>query len=146
MADKRYIQNNKYNQNSLLFIWKAMKARCFYKSQDSYKNYGGRGIIIENDWLNFKNFERDMKDTYKKGLSLDRIDNDGNYCKENCRWVTKKQQANNKRNNRFVELNGIVKTLSEWIYFYGLKSSTVRQRFYVYKWDIKDCLELNSNI
>jgi hypothetical protein len=76
-----------------------MKSRCHNKNRKCYKYYGGRGIRVCEDWQIYDNFIRDMLPTYKEGLTLDRIDNDGDYCKENCRWVTMKEQMSNTRIN-----------------------------------------------
>ena len=81
--------------------WNAMLSRCNNKKNKAYKNYGGRGIKVCNRWRNVENFYEDMGDR-PEGKSLDRIDNNGNYCKENCRWATAKEQANNKRNNTTI--------------------------------------------
>lgn len=91
-------------------VWAWMKKRCKNKGNCNYKNYWGRGIIYCEEREEFENFYEDMGDSYVEGLTLDRIDNDWNYCKENCRWTTMKQQANNRRNNVLYEWI----TLSQW--------------------------------
>src|ERR1700723_2289660 len=92
-------------------IWLNMKARCYNKNEPAYKNYGGRGITLCDRWLeSFENFYKDMGNRPIKH-TIDRINNDGNYCKENCRWVTMLDQSHNKRNNRLLEVNGIIKRI-----------------------------------
>lgn len=80
-------------------VWIGLRQRCADINGRGYKNYGGRGITFSDEWLSFENFYKDMGDK-PKGLSLDRIDNDGNYCKENCRWATSVVQNNNRRNSK----------------------------------------------
>ncbi len=75
--------------------WEGMKARCLNPNDSNYHRYGGRGITICEQWLAFKNFLEDMG-TRPDGLTLDRVDNDGNYELDNCRWATWKEQANNR--------------------------------------------------
>ena len=123
-------------------VWNGMKQRCYNPQSASYSRYGARGIRVCTEWHSFKNFEADMLPTYKMGLFLDRVDVDGDYEPANCRWLTRKGQQNNMRSNRLVTIGGKTKTLSEWIDDSPVKSSTVRQRFYVYKWDAKRALEV----
>ncbi len=126
--------------NPLYLTWTNMKRRCTEKNaKDSYR-YVDRGISFSEEWKDFDIFYKDMAGTYKKGLSLDRIDNDKGYSLENCRWATPKEQANNTGRNRRFTINGITKTFSQWIDTTEIKSSTVRQRFYTYKWPIEKSL------
>ena len=92
--------------------WVGMKSRCLNKSHMAYHRYGGRGITIEPNWLDFQSFLNDMG-IRPKGLTLDRIDNNGNYFKENCRWATKKEQSNNSKQNKYVIHNLKKYTFSE---------------------------------
>lgn len=111
------------------YAWKSMKDRCVKTEHPAYKNYGSRGITVCTRWLtSFENFIEDMGSAPTKAHSLDRIDVNGNYCKENCRWVTMKTQANNRRNNVVVEMFGEVKTLSAWCEEYDVSVQYIMYR------------------
>lgn len=103
-------------------VWKTMKQRCFNPNNSSYKNYGGRGISVCEDWkYNFTSFYKwSMSNGYKKGLTIDRIDNNSNYCPENCRWVDRITQANNTRWNKLITIDGKVDTRANWLRYFNL--------------------------
>jgi len=89
-------------------VWSNMKARCLNKKDRSYQRYGGRGITYSKEWSYFINFYRDMSPYYKDGLTLERIDNNKGYSKENCRWATKAEQANNRSTNILFKGESII--------------------------------------
>lgn len=95
-------------------IHHGMMNRCYLKSEKHYSSYGGRGIVVCDRWHDFKNFLEDMGRRPSRNHSLDRIDNNGNYEKDNCRWATRIEQANNTRRNRFLEFNGENLTIANW--------------------------------
>lgn len=99
--------HNLYNQykGGLYQVWSNMKSRCYNSNSKRYKYYGARGITVCDRWINsFKNFHQDMSSSYQKGLQLDRIDTNGHYSPENCRWVTLAENNRNKRMN--IKFNG----------------------------------------
>lgn len=93
-----------FTGTKIYWVFAAMKDRCTNKNNPGYKNYGGRGIKC--GWKNFEEFYRDLGNSYKEGLLLERIDNNGDYCIKNCKWVDRNTQNRNKRNN--IKLNGEV--------------------------------------
>lgn len=110
-------------------VWEGMKSRCCDEKNKRFSNYGGRGISICEEWLDFATF-RDwaLSSRYKKGLTIDRIDVDGNYEPSNCRWVTMKVQQNNRTNNHRIAHNGKTLTLSEWADECQINRDTFKRR------------------
>jgi hypothetical protein len=113
--------------------WRAMKSRCQNPNATKFRFYGGRGIEVCERWERFENFLSDMGQC-GPGLSLDRIDPNGNYEPGNCRWATRLTQANNTRSNVNVTLNGDTKTIAEWCALSGLRPFTVYSRINIYGW------------
>ena len=102
-------------------VWDSMKQRCTNKNNDGYKYYGERGIKICDRWINsFKNFYADMGKRPSKKYTLDRVDNDGDYILENCRWATIKEQRNNTSRNRIIEYKEKQRTLAQWSEIEGI--------------------------
>ena len=109
-------------------VWSDMRERCNNPKNKSYPDYGGRGIKVDPRWEDFENFHNDMIGTYEPGLELDRIDNDGPYSPENCRWVTHLENCRNKRNTILVDsIYGMV-TLGELAEKTGMKHLTLYNR------------------
>ena len=116
-----------YHENANLFnTWQTMKGRCENPNRPKYKDYGGRGIKVCSEWHEASNFIMwALNNGYKKGLQLDRIDNDGDYCPDNCRFVTPKENSRNRRNTKWLTINGETKTVVEWCGQFGLSQYTV---------------------
>lgn len=125
-------------------IWSNMKARCTNPKSKSYKNYGGRGITVCKRWLSsFENFYSDMGECPNKH-SIERIDVNGNYEPKNCRWATNKEQANNRRNNDVIEVEGATRTFKAHCDHYGIKYKTAFRRYKYLGWSIKRTLEITT--
>lgn len=134
ITDKTGKNNPNYKdgrKNTRLYgIYNNMKTRCYNARSRSYKNYGGRGVTICAEWRDdFKAFyDWAIANGYRDDLSIDRIDVNGNYEPNNCRWVTSYVQSNNTRRNNLVTLNGETHTLKEWSDHFGISEKTVRDR------------------
>ena len=119
----------------LYHIWENMKQRCTNPSNSNYSRYGGRGISICKEWLNsyvaFKEWA--LQNGYSDTLTLDRINNNGNYCPENCRWATKAMQDQNKRQSVMIDVGGVKKCATEWAREFGIRPGTVLSRIH-YGW------------
>jgi hypothetical protein len=110
-------------------VWRSMKYRCDNPNRESYPNYGGRGITYDPRWKDFMTFYADVKDIYVEGLSIDRIDNDGNYTKDNVRFATPLEQTINRRNTNFVEYEGERIPLSELAKRIGINYVLISKRY-----------------
>lgn len=136
-------KNRKYGidyPTRLYHSWHSMIARCENPRTNYYCNYGGRGISVCEEWHDFETFaEWALNNGYSDNLTIDRIDNDGGYSPQNCRWATKIEQENNKRTNRKVTINGITKNLVAWCNSYGINEITVFSRLR-YGWDIEKAI------
>ena len=110
-------------------IWINIKTRCYNQNVRSYKNYGARGIKMCDSWKNsFEEFWKDMGATYEDGIQIERINVDGDYCFENCTWVSPKQQSRNKTNNRIIDTPLGKMTLGEASEKSGLSAPTLFYR------------------
>lgn len=125
-GDRRY--KHGYFGTRTYHAWACMIARCRNKNRREYPRYGGRGISVCGRWKKFVNFLEDMGEK-PEGLSLDRIDNSKGYNPNNCRWATKKQQANNTSNNTILEWGGAKRTLSQWADHFGVGYGTFCSRW-----------------
>lgn len=109
--------------------WQSMKRRCYTPSERSFTRYGGRGIKVCDRWKNsYENFLEDMGLPPNKESQIDRINNDGNYEPENCRWASREENAANKSNNRSISCFGKTMILSDWARETGIKRETIARR------------------
>lgn len=111
-------------------VWSGIKDRCLNPNNKFYRDYGGRGIQC-SAWINFEDFYRDMFDSYARGLSIDRVDVNGNYCKENCKWSTPKEQQRNRRDSNILEYAGKRMHLVDIAQIVGISSGTLHSRIYI---------------
>lgn len=118
---------HKQSKTRLYRVWASMKDRCTNSGTVGYKNYGGRGITVCDEWL--KSFESfyvwAISNGYKDGLTLDREDNDGNYDPSNCRWATHQAQCNNTRRTRRITANGATMSVAQWARKFGIHPTTI---------------------
>lgn len=124
-------------------IWSGMKERCYRKNSPAYKWYGERGITIYQEWLDdFMNFYNwAMDNGYEDGLSIDRINVNGNYEPSNCRWIPLEEQALNTRTTKFLTYKGETKTVSEWCEITGIKKTTMLNRIRL-GFTPEECIEI----
>ena len=118
----------KMEAHRLYSIWKNMRSRCNNPNRGCYHNYGGRGIKVCDRWGNFWLFVEDMHPTFSEGLSLDRIDVNGSYCPENCRWASVEEQSNNKRDSLKLLFEGEYYTEAQLARKTGVSRTTIQQR------------------
>lgn len=116
-------------EHPLYDVYRTMKGRCHSKTNPDYPHYGGRGIAVDEPWRSSQyEFYSDMMASWRHGMTLERKDNNGNYCKDNCCWATYREQANNRRSNRRLTWNGETKTALEWARITGIEQSLLRNR------------------
>lgn len=116
-------------EGKLYRTWSGMRSRCTNTKDPHYRRYGARGISVCEEWDSFDAFkEWSEKNGFAEGLSIDRIDNDKGYSPDNCRWATPVQQATNRSTSRFIVVNGVSKTISEWSRITGVARSTIAYR------------------
>lgn len=135
------------SKTRLFRVWKGMKSRCYSKSDTKYKNYGGRGIKVCDEWQQFESF-RDwaLANGYRDDLTIDRIDVNGNYEPSNCRWITNKEQQNNRTNNLLLTYSGKTQTLTQWAEETGINEMALRSRIKKLKWPVKRALTEPINV
>lgn len=122
-------------------VLEGIKSRCLNPKNNYFYLYGARGIKVCEEWCSDREkfFSWALENGYKEGLSIDRIDVNGDYCPENCRWVDRKKQMNNTRRNVFITFNDETKTISEWASKFGFKPSLIRDRL-KWGWTIEKAL------
>jgi hypothetical protein len=121
--------------------WLGIKSRCYCSGHVSFEWYGRKGIQVCKQWKNsFENFLKDMGERPSSRHSIDRIDSDGDYCPENCRWATEKEQSRNRSSNRMISYKGKTQCLTAWAEEAGLPMQTLHKRITRYKWSIEKAL------
>lgn len=135
------------SKTRLYKIWRSMRARCEREKDRNFENYGGRGVTVCDDWTQFENFmDWAYLHGYDESLSIDRIDNNGNYDPSNCRWVDMNVQANNTRHNHYITYKGATKTMSQWAKETGIGYHKLKDRINKCGWDIERALTENKVI
>ena len=132
------------SNHPLYNVWRGIKKRCYLKSNSSYKHYGGKGIIVCDEWLGkdgfYSFYQWAMSNGYKENLQIDRIDFKGNYEPSNCRFVDPIIQQNNKSNIHLIQFNGESHSIGEWGRLLGVERDTLWKRINKYGWSIEKAL------
>ena len=128
-------------------IWHSMYSRCYYPTTNQYKNYGGKGITICEEWKHLEGFLNFYKwaieNGYQDNLTIDRIDNEKGYFPQNCRWITPKEQANHRRTNVYYTFNGETKTSKQWCEIYQISQTTFLDRL-KRGWTLEQALTIST--
>lgn len=134
-------KKHKLSYTRLYQIYYGMKSRCYNKKHTYYQDYGGRGIKICDEWLNnnVTFFDWAINNNYEEGLTIDRIDPNGNYEPDNCRWITILEQVRNRRNTIYIEYKGVTKTMAQWSDELNIPYHTLYTR-YTKGWESKNIL------
>ena len=124
----QFVGTHRMSQTAVYGIWGNMLYRCNTSTSQMYKNYGGRGIKVCKEWHSFDLFLADMGDRPSENHSLERIDVDGDYEPNNCKWATAKEQARNRRNSRFIFIDGLKLQVDEYCERYNLSKEAIKNR------------------
>ena len=139
---ERRCKPNSIKKHKLYRVYWAMKDRCYHTTCKAYKYYGGKGVKIYQEWLdNYENFYNwCMNNGYKNGLTIDRIDVNGNYEPNNCRFITQKEQVNNTTRNRIFTFNGESLNIAQWAEKLDININTLYARLVTNKWSVERAL------
>lgn len=141
MARMRLLKHGFSDSERLYTIWTNMRDRCNNPNSPKYELYGGRGIVVCDEWCDYSVFrEWSISHGYQDNLSIDRIKTDEGYRPDNCRWVNQKIQCNNKRSNRYLTFDGKTKTMMEWAECIDIPYSTIRSRLNKLGWTVERAL------
>lgn len=147
MQGNKLAQKHGLSKTRLHKIWHSMYCRCYYSSTNQYKNYGGKGIKVCEEWKHSEGFVNFYKwaisNGYSEELTLDRIDNEKDYCPENCRWATPKSQSNHKTNNIYYTYKGKTQTSKQWCDEFGISQTTLKDRL-KRGWTLEEALTIST--
>ena len=134
-------------KSRLYSIYQGMTKRCYYPDNQNYKYYGGKGIVICNEWKSdFSSFKKwALENGYQDNLTIDRINTNGNYEPSNCRWVSMKEQCNNRTSNHLITYKGKTQNLKQWCIELNLNYGIMESRINRYKWSIEKAFETKTN-
>lgn len=126
----RLVEGRTFYKEPWYNSYRCMLDRCYREKNYSYKYYGSRGIKVCDEWKDIRNFETWVKEhPYFEGATLDRIDPNGDYEPNNCRWATMFEQCKNRRNSILIEWNGEIHNITEWAKIIGINRSTLNNRY-----------------
>ena len=132
------------SKTRLYNIWSDMKRRCYNPKNKRYNRYGGRGISVCDEWKDdFQAFyDWAIYNDYAEDLTIDRIDVNGNYEPNNCRWITWKEQQRNTSRNRFITVNGVTRTMTEWAEITGIHRDVIKDRLNKLHWTEEEAVTI----
>lgn len=142
-AKNRERADGRYRDERLYRIYYGIKTRCYNSKEPGYERYGGRGISMCDEWKDdfWKFQEWALSSGYRPDLTIDRVNNDGEYSPQNCRWANVKQQSNNRSSNVILNCGGTQKTVAEWSEIVGIGKNIIYQRLRD-GWSVEDALSI----